>query len=668
MGNLSNILGGPWKLANDLDRIDAPEDQLKTAMINAGIEPPEDIHLDGKLHRFNNGTKKKTGWYVGFRDSIPAGRFGCWRSDIEMPWRGDVGRDLSAAEQMSCTKRMAEAKAARDVEMAKKQDLAATTVETIWQNAGLATADHPYLITKQIKPNGARVTGDGRLIVPIYNADHNLISLQYIGADSSKQFQAGGKVSGGGWSLGVHEERRPIYIVEGFATGATVHELTDCMVVISYSASNTTSIAKQIRADYPDAPLVVIADNDEHGVGLKNARQAQAETGCRVVMPDIIGMDANDYHNAGHDLIALLQPPQEETAWLIPADEMASQPAPIAWIVKHWLQGDALIMVHGPSGGGKSFIVLDWAMAIAGSLPSWMGHKVRNGSVVYLAGEGHHGLRSRIAAWKQHNQVDNLNMYVSRAGCDLNTPEGLERVLTNIGALPEQPKLIIVDTLHRFLNGDENSSVDTKSMLDACAVVGREFNCSVLLVHHTGVSDESQHRARGSSAWRGALDIEISVKPGTDSSPIEIIQRKSKDAEMAEPIYGELQSVQINGWYDEDGEPVTSAVFSETDKQPSSTNKKPSKLDKFCKMFERAWWESGAEDIGGKPYITRSALKEKLKADGNADRTILNMVNPSYSEKLIGALINAGIIKPFDSGWILLDEVQISAMMMRRNS
>src|SRR6056297_116862 len=105
-------------------------------------------------------------------------------------------------------------------------------------------------------------------------------------------------------------------------------------------------------------------------------------------------------------------------------------------------------------------------------------------------------------------------------------------------------------------------------MLDACNAIQQEFGCSVLLVHHTGVSDEAQHRARGSSAWRGALDIEISVKPGTDSTPIEIIQRKSKDAEMAEIIYGELKSVTIDGWFDEDGEPVTSAVFNSTDMKP----------------------------------------------------------------------------------------------------
>ena len=89
---------------------------------------------------------------------------------------------------------------------------------------------------------------------------------------------------------------------------------------------------------------------------------------------------------------------------------------------------------------------------------------------------------------------------LSRDGCDLNTPDGYRRVVENVRALPTPPTVIVVDTLHRFLSGDENSASDTKTMLDACGALIHEFNCTVLLVHHTGVSEEAQHRARGYSA------------------------------------------------------------------------------------------------------------------------------------------------------------------------
>ena len=229
-------------------------------------------------------------------------------------------------------------------------------------------------------------------------------------------------------------------------------------------------------------------------------------------MPPELG-DANDYALAGHDLMAILFPAQDD--WLIPADDFSAQPAPIKWLVKRWIQREGLVMIHGPSGSGKTFMVLDMMGSVAsrGSIGHWFGNKVRHGSVVYLAGEGHHGLRGRLAAWKAHNKVDALNMYVSAHGLDLNAPEGYQKAVEAIRALPEVPTAIVVDTLHRHLQGDENSSADTKGMLDACGALIQEFKATVILVHHTGVSAEAQHRARGSSAWKGALDVEISRHP-----------------------------------------------------------------------------------------------------------------------------------------------------------
>jgi putative DNA primase/helicase len=407
---------------------------------------------------------------------------------------------------------------------------------------------------------------------------------------------------------------------------------------------------------------VIVADNDASGVGRNKADEASAKHGGRIVMPPTEG-DANDYQQSGGDLAGLLFPAADD--WLIPADEFSEQPDPIRWQIKRWLQSQALIMVHGPSGGGKTFLVLDMVMAVAskGGVKEWFGNKVRSGTVVYLAGEGHHGLRGRVAAWKQHKGVPALDMWLSRHGLDLNTPQGYQKTADALRALPNSPEIIVVDTLHRFLDGDENSAQDTKSMLDACSSLIGEFECSVILVHHTGVSSEAQHRARGSSAWRGALDIEISVVPG---DTIEIIQRKSKDAEEAEPVFAELQSVPIKGWIDEDDDQVTSAVL--VAGQEPVKAKKDSPLAKHQKMFENAWWSAGAEDQDGAPYLTRLALTRKLEADGMAERTVKNMTNPSYDNKLIGALMMANMIEKHLDGWIVIDTVWASAMVVARNA
>lgn len=669
MADLTNILGGPWSPPKSIEP-DPPELQLRDAISAAGMTPPKEIILDGKMHRFNSGTKgkpghDKSGWYVAYSDGIPAGRFGCWRAGIEVTWRADVGRKITPAEEMAHARRLAEAKATRDAELKRQREAVADTAEIIWSNGMGASPDHPYLARKGVGAHGTRITSDGRLMAPLFTPEGKLASIQYIDQEGGKLYHAGGQTGGCFWMVGTTDEPGTIYIAEGFATAATIHEITHRPCIVAYSASNLVPVTGSIREKYGQMQeLVIVADNDASGTGQKYADQASAKYGARVVMPPIDG-DANDYVQAGHDLKILLQP--QASDWLVPADDFCTKPAPIKWLVKHWLQEQALIMVHGPSGGGKTFAVLDWSLHMAAAMPDWNGHKVKAGTVVYLAGEGHHGLRSRVAAWKQHHGAKNLNMWLSKAGCDLNTPEGYQRVLDAVRSLPKQPSLIVIDTLHRFLLGDENSAQDAKTMIDACAGLMREFECSVLLVHHTGVSEEAQHRARGSSAWKGALEIEISIVPAKGDQPMQIVQRKSKDAEEAHPIYASLNIVPINGWMDEDGEQVCSAVLGIED--APAERKKESKLDGHRKLFEGAWWASGAEVVDDMPYISRSALLNhvinKLQI---SEASAKQYVKPSVQDKLVGALTIAEIIEPKDHGWAVICPVTASALIMAKNS
>ena len=595
MADLSKVLGGPWSPPPE-KLVAPPEAQLIDAMRAAGLEPPDEILMDGKIHRFKSGTKgtpgiDKPGWYLVFGDGIPAGRFGCWRMGMEVTWRADVGRRLTQTEEMAHARRLSESKAMRDAALERQHQLASDTVEKIWTGAQAAHPDHPYLAKKGIGVHGARATGDGRLVVPLYDPDGTISSLQYIDHQGGKLYHPGGQTGGKFWQIGTMDEPGTLYVAEGFATAATIHETTHRPVAVAYSASNLVPVTGTLREMYGIAQdIVIVADHDQSGVGQRYAEQASAKFGARMVMPPTLG-DANDYAQAGHDLAGLLMPVKDD--WLIPADDFCAQPSPISWLVKRWIQSQALVMVHGPSGGGKTFVVLDWCLRIASGTEDWAGHKVRQGNVVYLAGEGHHGLRGRVAAWKHHHKAGKLAMWLSKDGCDLNTPTGYLKVVEQVRMLKYRPSVIVVDTLHRFLSGDENSAQDAKTMLDACNALMQEFDCSVILVHHTGVSDEAQHRARGSSAWRGALDIEISIIPGKDDQPMQIVQRKSKDAEMAEPVFVQLHTVAIPGWRDEDDQQVTSAVVVCAD--APTAKKKESKFSSEARVLENAWWSTQAE-------------------------------------------------------------------------
>ena len=671
MADLSNIFGGPWTPPKEI-KPEPPEVQLAEAMRKADINPPTNLIFDGKLHRFNSGTKGKAGhdkpgWYCVFPDGVPAGRFGCWRAGVEVTFVANIGRDLTDAERMANARRLAEARAIRDAETRRSREVAAETVGTIWCSGMAASPDHPYLVRKGIAPSGARVTGDGRLMVPLYTPENELSSLQYIDADGGKLYHSGGQTGGCSWVIGSTDEAGVIYLAEGFATAATIHEVTGRPCFVAYSASNLVPVAGSMREKYgAGQEIVIVADNDASGTGQKYADQASAKHGARVVMPPTLG-DANDYVAQGGDLKILLQPTNKD--WLIDANEFSDQPAPPRWIIKGWIEQDTLMMVHGPSGAGKSFVVLDWCLHIATGLDQWHGKAIKkSGPVVYLAGEGHYGMRRRVAAWKHHYKAGKFKMWLSKGGCDLNTPEGYLRVVENIKALPEVPIVIVIDTLHRFLAGDENSAQDAKTMIDACDALRREFGCTVVLVHHTGVSEEAQHRARGSSSWKAALEVEYNILPAKKGEPLKIANKKMKDGEPDHSLYMDMVEVVIPNWFDEDGDPVKSVVVVPGEAPPE--RRKASKHTDFIKIFDNAWWVSKAEVKDEKPYISRSALMEYLLKEGIAktEQSASQMCKASQTSRLIGTLILSEIISAYEHGWVVICPELKSTMMIRKNA
>lgn len=646
------------------------ESQLREAMIAAGLTPPSSIFIDGKLHRFRSGTKErdsdKTGWYCIFPDGTPAGKFGCWRVGLDQTFRAHLDRELTEFERAEIRERMLEIKAMREQAQAEARASTASIVATIWDTAEAADPSHPYLTRKGIQPNGARQTGDGRLVVPAYTPSGDLSTLQYIDEDGHKLWHLSGATAGCFWALGSFADCETVYLAEGFATGATIHEATGKPVALAYSASNLVPVCETLTGY--GYKVVIVADHDKGGVGQRYAEQAAAKFGARYVMPPEVGDDANDYAQKGGDLLALLEPPKSD--WLVDASEFWDQSEPIKWLVKGWIPQNSFAMVWGPSGVGKTFFVLDLCLRVAVGTAEWCGKKIRQGQVVYLAGEGQKGVEQRIGAWmRRHGRFGRGLIEVSKSGCDLDTNEGYLKARDSIVASGFRPSLIVVDTLHRFLSGDENSSQDAKKMITACDLLQREFGATVLLVHHTGASEEAKHRMRGSSAWKGALDVEISITP--EDGEIVVSVCKMKDADAPRDVSGSLSHQEITGWFDEDGEQVSSVVFEAQPRpEPIKVEKKESAHSRHWATFERAWWASGTElDSDGLPFISRAAMLNKLRADGLSENQARTQIRAD-KEGMIGVLLRAGTVEWRENltGWCVTDATRASLLAMRASS
>ena len=82
-------------------------------------------------------------------------------------------------------------------------------------------------------------------------------------------------------------------MAEGYATGLTIHALTGETVYVALSANNFPHLAECLRKKYPDAVLLMAADNDVNGTGQKKAKEAANLVNGKVAIPLIAG-DWND--------------------------------------------------------------------------------------------------------------------------------------------------------------------------------------------------------------------------------------------------------------------------------------------------------------------------------------------------------------------------------------
>ena len=271
-------------------------EQFRYAIQQAGLAPPSDIIADGRIHRFSSSGKRDddSGWYVLHTSSVPAGSFGDWRSGLKANFSLKPEREMASSEREGYRKHLESIKLQREEDDRRRQTEAASKARVIWDSAGPATDEHPYLIRKQVRAHTLRLHPDGRLLVPLYDLDGALHSIEFIDADGGKRFLAGGRKQGACYVLGMVTDT--ICLVEGYATGASVHMATGLPVVVAFDAGNLKPVAEALRTHYPNSNIVVCADNDESDVGQKAARAAaEAVNGC-VALPEQSGHDWNDVH------------------------------------------------------------------------------------------------------------------------------------------------------------------------------------------------------------------------------------------------------------------------------------------------------------------------------------------------------------------------------------
>ncbi|MGC9457932.1 MAG: AAA family ATPase, partial [Halothiobacillaceae bacterium] len=402
---------------------DIDYDRLRQAMLDSGIQPPDTLPdlSPGHVVRYstNGKPRDRAGWAVLYPDRRGAA-YGCWRSGVQgQVFFGSAG-GLSPAQRQTQRQQADAARRLAARQRHAEQQRATAAARQAWASASPAPADHPYLQRKGLSdPYGARVDSQGNLLIPIGNADGDLISLQRIAphpaeAGPGKRYWPGAPVRGGHYWLRPPEQAErdaPMLMAEGYATAASIADaIPEWAVCCCFSCGNIKPTAEALRSSRADARLIIAGDDDRQtrgNPGRTHATEAARLVGGLALFPPVdTGSDWNDYAQA-HGLQAVRQQLRDAAERALSAVVVSRpgdghdgcdlsvrtvrgseiEPEPVKWLWPGWLARGKLHILAGQAGTGKTTIACGLAGPITtgGQWPD--GTQAPRGSVIIWSGE-----------------------------------------------------------------------------------------------------------------------------------------------------------------------------------------------------------------------------------------------------------------------------------------
>ena len=521
--------------------LSSAEEKFSEAMAAYGLMPPE-IVADGQRHRFDGAEDKrgkKSAWYVLYADGVPAGAFGDWKTGLSEKWSSKPDQALTPAERTEYRNRIEKVKQEAEFTRLQLEADAAKKCASIIAAARDATDDNPYCIRKGIKPYGLKEFKDKRtLIVPIRDGGGTLTSLQFIDEDGTKRFKSHGKVQGCYYSFGGKPDAA-VLICEGFATGASLHQITGYPVALAFNAGNLEAVALVLRAKLPEIRIIVCADNDRFtecgNVGMAKAAAAALAVGGLLAVPQFASdegkpTDFNDLHqqqDGANAVRACIDAAQTVQAADHPETERGDgrtenrtvsircgagiKPQPITWLWDGWLPAGKLTILAGAAGTGKTTLALGLAAALTsgGRWPD-ASHCTAKGNVLIWSGEdvADDTLVPRLIAsgadLRRCYFIDGITENGERAPFDpAQDILSLHHAVKGMGGV----SLLIIDPIVSAVAGDMHRANDVRRSLQAVVDFAEAHQCAVIGITHFakgGAGKAPQDRVIGSQAF-GAL-------------------------------------------------------------------------------------------------------------------------------------------------------------------
>jgi len=262
-----------------------------------GVVDGEHPIMDGTPHRLATHDDKRgerTIFYIGHLDGVPNGYAENNRTKEVARWKA---RNVDQLNDRDIKADIEKARAERLRAQTSAHEATAERLANGLSVIGARITKTEYHDRKGIEPTPGAPARHGTVLVPGYDIEGKLWTVQYIAPDGTKRFAKDSRKTGCFHVVGAQDGRAArdlirgaqcIVIAEGYATAATVTQRAGILAVAAFDSGNLLAVARAIRHQYPDKQIIVAGDDDHRiasNPGRAKAIEAAKAVKGRAVFP-----------------------------------------------------------------------------------------------------------------------------------------------------------------------------------------------------------------------------------------------------------------------------------------------------------------------------------------------------------------------------------------------
>lgn len=242
---------------------------------------------------------------------------------------------------------------------------------------------------------------------------------------------------------------------------------------------------------------------------------------------------------------SILQKPEnrleERSINLVNGEELLQKNLPEPeWVVDEIICKPGITILGGDTATFKSYVALHLSCTAVTANQFLSSIRTRKMKVLYIDEEmGERTIKTRLRQFKEGLKTNSsfTDLHIaSFNNFKLDNAEQIKKLVALIERT--RPDLIIIDSMVRFLTGDENSAKDVKATFDSMKMLMHDYGVSFLILHHTRKSgSDKKHDLRGSGDFSAYADNVFMISSVSKADQeYEITQVKSRHL-PGEPTY-----------------------------------------------------------------------------------------------------------------------------------